>query len=238
QVNVLRPVSFPTPQDLGIDTNQSVDLAPGARLLNWHIDHSGSLRPGEGLPLTLYWQGDGAGTDITLEALLRVADGTEAMLWLGQPTRGLYPSSLWREGEIVVDHARWPLPREQATGTYTLLLRADETTVELGTIEVAGIARVLAAPAVEHQIDMRLGDALALYGYSQSACERAQHAVPLPQGTGCIHIELVWHALAEVDTDYTVFVHVVDADGNIVAQRDVMPLDNTYPTRLWAAGEY
>jgi hypothetical protein len=97
---------------------------------------------------------------------------------------------------------------------------------------------VFAAPAVEHQIDMRLGDALALYGYSQSACERAQHAVPLPQGTGCIHIELVWHALAEVDTDYTVFVHVVDTNGNIVAQRDVMPLDNTYPTRLWAAGEY
>ena len=238
QVTILPPVNFPTPQDMGIDTSQSVDLAPGARLLNWHIDHSGSLRPGEDLPLTLDWQGDGVGVNVTFEALLRAADGSEITLWQGQPTRGRYPSSLWREDEIVVDHARWPLPREQAAGTYMLLLRAGDTTVELGTLEIAGIARVLDAPPVDHQIETRLGAALELYGYNQSTCERAQHAVPLPQDGECIQIELIWHALAEVDTDYTVFVHVLDAGGNIVAQRDVMPLDNTYPTSLWAAGEY
>jgi hypothetical protein len=236
RVEVLRPVSFPTADELGIDASQPAELAPGARLLDWRIDISGSLRPGEDLPLTLYWQGEGTQTNVVLEALLRAGDGSEVVLWHGQPTRGRYPVSQWRAGEIVVDHARWPLPREQAAGTYTLLLRAGENAVELGMLDIAGIARMFAAPPVDVRLDAGLGDSLLLYGYSQSGC--AGENLSLQADPGCIQIELVWQARAAVDVDYTVFVHVVDSAGNIIAQRDVMPANNTYPTRLWAAGEF
>jgi hypothetical protein len=235
QVAVLPLVNFPTPQDLGINTNQMTEIAPGARLLAWRIDHSGSLRPGEDLPLTLYWQGDGAQADTTFEALLRAADGSRFVLWRGQPTRGRYPSSRWRDGEIVVDYVRWPLPREQAAGAYTLLLRAADTSVELGSVTVTGIARVFAAPAVDRLLKIGLGDALELYGYNVTVGEGLR---PPPTPDAKLQIDLIWHARAEVETDYTVFVHILDAGGNIVAQRDVMPADNTYSTRLWAAGEY
>jgi hypothetical protein len=48
----------------------------------------------------------------------------------------------------------------------------------------------------------------------------------------------VWTASESVDIDYTVFVHLVDADGTIIAQHDRMPVENSYPTGLWVAGEY
>jgi hypothetical protein len=34
-----------------------------------------------------------------------------------------------------------------------------------------------------------------------------------------------------------VFVHVIDASGNIVAQIDRLPADGEYPTRIWQASE-
>ena len=37
--------------------------------------------------------------------------------------------------------------------------------------------------------------------------------------------------------DYTVFVHVMNANGSAAAQHDGMPQLGAYPTRLWVAGE-
>jgi hypothetical protein len=37
-------------------------------------------------------------------------------------------------------------------------------------------------------------------------------------------------------TDYTVFVHVEDAAGNIVAQTDLQPTGGVYPTSAWTPG--
>jgi hypothetical protein len=37
--------------------------------------------------------------------------------------------------------------------------------------------------------------------------------------------------------DYTVFVHLVDEKGNIVAQRDNPPVDGLYPTTEWEPEE-
>ena len=49
----------------------------------------------------------------------------------------------------------------------------------------------------------------------------------------------VWHALAPLDKDYTVFVHILDAsNGQLVAQADAQPRAGSYPTSLWQPGEY
>lgn len=230
QVEVLPPASFPAPESFSIHTQQQTDIAPGVSLLGWG-ELPAALRPGETLPLTLYWQGtvtDQARTDTSLEALLRDATGQETSLWRGQPTRGRYPAPRWRAGEIVVDPARWPVPRQQPAGHYTLVLRADGTAVEMGALEIAGVPRLFEPPRADTVTQTGLGDALQLYGYS---------LLTPPEADG-LRLTLVWQALAEVDAEYTVFVHVLDDAGNIIAQRDVMPVDNTYPTRLWAAGEY
>jgi hypothetical protein len=40
-----------------------------------------------------------------------------------------------------------------------------------------------------------------------------------------------------MDTSYTGFVHLLDANGQIVAQDDHVPLQNQYPTTRWVNGE-
>jgi hypothetical protein len=57
-------------------------------------------------------------------------------------------------------------------------------------------------------------------------------------------ITLHWRALKETDADYTLFVHVLDINGQIVAQNDSQPhrrddpAGRFYPTSMWVKGEY
>jgi len=50
-------------------------------------------------------------------------------------------------------------------------------------------------------------------------------------------LTLYWQSLAPVKEDYQLFIHLLDAQGNVVAQADGPPTHNAYPTSWWAAGE-
>lgn len=50
-------------------------------------------------------------------------------------------------------------------------------------------------------------------------------------------LTLWWRSLAEVPNDYTVFVHLLDVQGHLLAQSDVMPNDGRSPTSLWRPGD-
>ena len=50
-------------------------------------------------------------------------------------------------------------------------------------------------------------------------------------------VTVAWRALAPTATDYSVFIHLVDDEGLIVAQRDTMPGGGLRPTSQWQPGE-
>jgi hypothetical protein len=52
-----------------------------------------------------------------------------------------------------------------------------------------------------------------------------------------IPITLFWQALAPIPTDYTIFLHLRNANGQTVAQKDALSLDGIYPTGRWQPGE-
>jgi hypothetical protein len=54
---------------------------------------------------------------------------------------------------------------------------------------------------------------------------------------GSLSLVLYWRCLERMETDYTVFVHLLDAEGNIVTQGDSPPVQGHYPTTIWAVGE-
>jgi len=54
---------------------------------------------------------------------------------------------------------------------------------------------------------------------------------------GSLSLVLYWRCLERMEDDYTVFVHLLDAEGNIVAQGDSPPVQGHYPTTMWAVGE-
>jgi hypothetical protein len=81
-------------------------------------------------------------------------------------------------------------------------------------------------PDVAHQIEAAFADQIALIGYDAQ-----------PQSKQ-LDLVLHWRALKQPPHAYTVFVHVSDAAGRPVGQRDNMPLRDQWPTSCWQAGEY
>lgn len=68
------------------------------------------------------------------------------------------------------------------------------------------------------------------------------NGVALPNGNiawsgGRVEVVLYWEALAQVETDYSMFVHLVNDTGVVVAQADGYAVKNTRPLSTWQAGE-
>jgi hypothetical protein len=54
---------------------------------------------------------------------------------------------------------------------------------------------------------------------------------------GQLPVELTWQSLSEMDEDYTLFLQVLDSQDRIAGQLDTWPLQGTYRTSQWPAGE-
>jgi hypothetical protein len=52
-----------------------------------------------------------------------------------------------------------------------------------------------------------------------------------------LQMTLYWLTHEKADRDYTVFVHVQDAAGQVITGWDSMPRENTFPTTEWPAGQ-
>jgi hypothetical protein len=52
-----------------------------------------------------------------------------------------------------------------------------------------------------------------------------------------LNLTLYWQALSRPGEDYTFFVHVLDAAGQVLSQWDGQPDGGAYPTSIWDPGE-
>jgi len=182
-------------------------------------------RPGERLSLTLFWQAEASPLP-DREVILRLGP---MALYAGAPVHGTYPTTQWRQGEIVADRYDPRLPREAPPGTYDLTVTVGERTVELGEVTVENIERAFEPPPIVHPIEASLDSRVALLGYDVNA----QTVAP----GEALRLTLYWRALAEMETGYTVFVHLEAPNDSMTAQQDHPPVDGTYPTDLWLTGE-
>jgi hypothetical protein len=78
-------------------------------------------------------------------------------------------------------------------------------------------------------MDVRVGEEVQLIGY-RLASDGVVPGEPLV-------LTLYWRAEAPIEDDYTVFVHLQGADGQLVAQQDNPPVRGTRPTSDWEADE-
>lgn len=58
-----------------------------------------------------------------------------------------------------------------------------------------------------------------------------------PRSGPAARVYLHWRVEAPVSTDFKVSVRLLATDGALLAQRDDIPVHNTYPPRFWRAGE-
>jgi hypothetical protein len=99
----------------------------------------------------------------------------------------------------------------------------------LGQLTLIATDRSFEIPDISITQHATFSDQIELLGYDTNLT----NARP----GGLIQLTLYWRALAEMDTSYTVFTHVLDPVGQSVAQQDNPPVNGTYPTTLWLPGE-
>lgn len=69
------------------------------------------------------------------------------------------------------------------------------------------------------------GESIALAGHS------------VEKGDGFLKVTLWWKCLEPPERRYTVFLHLYNADGNLVAQKDSQPASDHLPTVFWRKGD-
>lgn len=214
-----------------------------ARLLGVQVERS-TVAPGEWLPVRACWEAiapltgnDTVYVQLVGRDLMRVGER------LTYPGLGRFPTSLWPVGRAFCDvytlqvEAWAPGPElyDLFVGLYGATpddrLPAQTDTGEAALPIVAQVrvapARPLTLPAEATPVAYRLGDAIALEGYT---------TVVAPGG-GVLTATLYWRVLAAPPDDYTVFVHAQDAAGGQLAQHDSPPRAGRYPTSAWRPGE-
>ncbi|MBN1976162.1 MAG: glycosyltransferase family 39 protein [Anaerolineae bacterium] len=222
-IHLARTAKAADPGDLEIRDRLNVRIG-GLTLLGANLDTL-AARPGGPVFLTLFWRVEEAGIP-DHDVALTLGDAT---LHAGAPVHDTYPFSAWAAGETVADHYGPRLPRDMPAGEYSLRLQVGDQTIDLGAVNVQATERVFDIPPISHPLAANLGDQVELLGYDLSA------ETIRPGGT--LTLTLYWRALREMDESYTVFTHLVAADGTIVGQKDNPPVGGSYPTNLWLSGE-
>lgn len=78
-------------------------------------------------------------------------------------------------------------------------------------------------------LKVNLEDGITLLGYSLVEEEVKAGEI--------VRLTLFWRAEAEMDERFKVFVHLLDGEGHLLAQRDSEPVAGSRPTTTWAPGE-
>ena len=118
-------------------------------------------------------------------------------------------------GEVVADRYDSRLPLDTPPGRYPLRVAVAGTALDLGHVTVQETERMFEVPPISRPLKATLGDRVELLGYDLPADSIA------PGET--LTLTLTWRALSEMDTDYTVFTHLLAPDGSMTGQRDSQP---------------
>lgn len=188
---------------------------------------SAPVRPGEPATIVLYWQRRaGPLTGEQYEVRLLDRAGNLQGRWRGAPLGGRLPPASWPDGQLLRDVIELrPAVTTPAGALVVEVQWGDGPPVQIGVLEIAGRERRFTSPQVAQPVGETFGGVATLLGWSSRRV-----------GAELV-IELVWQAAATPDRNWSVFLHLVDAAGMIVAQRDGPPADGDAPTASWLPGE-
>ncbi len=98
-----------------------------------------------------------------------------------------------------------------------------------GNVRLVMYALLEDLPDRQQPLDVALGDVAHLEGV-------ALRSGPVPAGD-VLQLSLQWRADNPGDVRYKVFLQLLDADSQVVAQRDAEPVGESRPTNTWRPGE-
>lgn len=232
----------PLAQSASISNPTDIQFGDSIELLGYDLK-THSVHMGEPIELDLFWDNTAPIADSYVVALHVVDSSGEVISRLDTiPYNGRFATAVWPPNTPFRDpYTLPPIAENAAPGLATIWLtlhpwlQIEQTLpVTVDDILVGNnlvLARVKIAPddTIEVSPDQPRADQIAtlaqLAGYD------------LVQTDGAIDITFYWQAQQPTTTDYTVFVHLIDANGNAVAQADSPPQQNNFPTSIWETGE-
>lgn len=215
------------------------------RLLGYELNRQ-TLRVGDSARVTLWWQAVAPMSE-DYSVSIKVFGPEDRVYGTldTYPGLGTFPTSLWKVGDAIAETYAIPITEEvsyPSAGRFDVVVYQYPSFEKLEAIDPQGnvVGRVFAGRVklvpsrmssyqIANPVEFTLGDKVALIGY-----ELEPNSIQAGQ---IINLTLYWKALATLDQDYTVFVHLVDAQGQIWGQKDNQPVKGEYPTSLWEPGE-
>ncbi|HOG46409.1 MAG TPA: 6-pyruvoyl-tetrahydropterin synthase-related protein [Anaerolineae bacterium] len=226
---IVRPWQPPGVAALGMQQTVATALNDDLELLGYSIA-PGQAGPGRRVHLDLFWRARSSPqADYQVETRLAGEAGYSArQTW---PLVQGYPTMAWQAGEVIHGQYDLLLPADVPPGRVALYVTLDgpAAVVPIGELDIAAIARRMDVPPMGETVGGELGDAITLLGYDLDRREVR------PGET--VHLTLYWQARQRMQQEYTVFTHLLDATGRIVAQQDSAPAQGARPTTSWLEGE-
>jgi 4-amino-4-deoxy-L-arabinose transferase-like glycosyltransferase len=206
-----------------------------------------SVAPGDDpIEVVMYWQAPKPVQQDYLSTIHLLGRKNTSVGFVNRyPGWGMIPTSLWQPGEVwrdvyniyvngdadspsrlQVKASLYDSGRNQDLAAYG----PDEEPIELLVIGEARLSGDKKDTSLaDHNLEASFAEGVRLMGYSMD---------PLPALPGkSMELTLFWEAEQAVLNNYTVFVHLLDANGNQVANGDGPPVFGDYPTYLWREGD-
>jgi hypothetical protein len=217
------------------------DMPVGANLVGYTVS-TPEIAPGDGVRLTLLWEAVAPEIDAfhTIVRIVSPVDGTpyaQRDLITPRSVPGAWwpPDMTIREQFVLTTTADIPVgayainlsirePRSNALLRMTA--NNDSNPIDHFVLGYIAVPPIVTETGVQ-QVGAQFGDEISLLSATiDGAFEPGNR----------LSVALFWEALRTPDADYTVFVQLLDADGNLVASGDGRPMNGAYTTLAWQPG--
>ena len=217
-----------------------IEVGDGLALVGWDLDHE-EAQPGEQLLLTLVWSVEGQPEgEYHVRVLLVDATGQTLDAGIFPLTNLWHPTTIWLPGQAWRGQMTFRLPIQAQPGEgqgYRLAVQLVDVggaplgpPADLTGIRVLPTTRTFTSPQPQAVRKANFDDKIMLVGADLAS-------ITVAPGSG-LPVTLYWQALAEMDIPYTVFVHLLGPDGQVVTGHDGEPVGGTRPTTGWVPGEF
>lgn len=203
------------------------------QLLGYDLE-TRAVKPGETLRVTLYWRAIASMPESyrvfvhLIGQENRIAGGSDVI-----PARGAFPTVYWKPGDTLRDRVAITIDANALPGKYAievgvypvgkpgerLTTQPGDDRVLISAIKISPSQAVAYTP--QRSVNANFDNQIELTGYDWNTPT----------------LTLYWRAVTRVDTEYKIFIHVLDANGKIISQIDRQPQDGNYPTSIWNPNE-
>ncbi len=177
-----------------------------------------TLAPGQPFRVTLLWLSDGIPVDTPPVITLRGTNWEQHV-----------SATLSSDQRVLLNWYSFTVPAD-ATGHTQLMVSASGKTEVIQDCTISGFDHIYTEPTIQNPVGAAFFGVGTLVGVE---LDKTQIDLGKP-----FTLTLYWKARFTTSVNYKVFTHLLDANGQVIAQNDSPPVNGDRPTTGWLNGEY